>query len=335
MRRAHPASGACLLLAALVSGCTAAPAPTAPSDPPLAYSGLPLPPGAELDAAGVAPERDFNDASSWEGSLRPDSGATAGTGDAEKRVPDIVRRGRIIVGVDQYQYLLSYRDAAAGELRGFEVDLAKQIALDIFGDASKVDFRFVDSSKRVSALEAGDVDIVVRTMSITPERSELVDFSVPYLSSSIRLLTPMGEEISDIASTAGHTLCAVDGSNVVELARTLAPDSPILRTRTWTDCLMATQQYQADAILADDVILAGLSAQDPHLDVVGESYGSQSYAIGVTKGNDGLVRQVNATLERVRHDGTWARLYNSWLSGTLASPVPPEPRYRTEEEKPQ
>lgn len=317
---------AALALAASFSlaACAPSPAPVAPSDPPLAYSGLPLPAGAQLDPAGVDPTSAFVDDAFWPGSLRPDS-LTPG-----ERVPDILQRGRIIVGVDQSQYLLSYRDTAAGDLRGFEVDLAREIARDIFGDPARVDFRFVESGRRVEALEDGDVDIVVRTMSITPERAERSDFSVPYLASAVRLFTPLNSEIGGIADAEGKIVCVVDGSNLLELARTVAPRSRILRTRSWADCLMATQQYQADAVLADDAILAGMSAQDPHSRVLGETFGTQNYAVGVRRGRDGLVRQVNETIERIRDDGTWQAIRADWLDGALTSPVQPAARYREE-----
>lgn len=320
-----PCLVAALAAAAALSACGSPPTPAPPADPPLAYAGLPLPPGAQLDPAGVAPRADFTDDAAWQGSLRPDAATP------QERVPEIYQRGRIIVGVDQSQYLLSYRDTAAGDLRGFEVDLAHEISRDIFGDPDRVDFRFVESRKRVDALESGGVDIVVRTMSITPERVERADFSVPYLSSSVRLFTPLNREINSIGDAEGKTVCVVDGSNLLELARTVSPGSKILRTRTWADCLMATQQYQADAVLADDAILAGMSAQDPHTKVHDETFGSQSYAVGVHKGDDGLVRQVNSTLERIRNDGTWARMHNDWLADALSSPTPPPARYRPEE----
>ncbi|WP_291313988.1 glutamate ABC transporter substrate-binding protein [Corynebacterium sp. UBA2622] len=318
-----------LLCACSLSACAGGPAThgsAPPSPPPLGYAGLPLPPGAQLDPAGVHPRRGFSDDTGWSGSLRPDAAAP------EDRIPDIVRRGRIVVGVDQSQYLLSFRDTSVGDLRGFEVDLAHEIARDIFGDPGKVDFRFVDSGKRLTSLEDEDVDIVVRTMSITPERAERVDFSVPYLTSSVRLLTPLNRGINGIADMGGKTVCVVDGSNLLELAREVTPSSNILRTRTWADCLVATQQYQADAVLADDAILAGMSAQDPHTKVLGETFGSQSYAVGVRKGQDGLVRQVNSTLERIRADGTWKRMHNEWLGDALSSSDTPPAHYRNETE---
>lgn len=53
------------------------------------------------------------------------------------------------------------------------------------------------------------------------------------------------------------------------------------------------------------------------------------YGIGVNKDHDDVVRAVNGTLERVRADGTWMRLYNRWLAAPLG-PVagPPILTYR-------
>ena len=85
-----------------------------------------------MDQPGETPGEASADVD-WPGSLRPDDKKP------EERIPEIVKRGRIIVGVDQSQYLLSFRDNATGELKGFEVDLAREIARDIFGDPDKVD----------------------------------------------------------------------------------------------------------------------------------------------------------------------------------------------------
>ncbi|AWB84700.1 glutamate ABC transporter substrate-binding protein [Corynebacterium liangguodongii] len=317
---------AAVALAALTSACAPAPDRAAPTPAAPTYGGIPLPPGAPLDPPGIAPTSDVTAEVDWPGSLRPDDAQPA------ERVPEVLGRGRIVVGVDQSQYLLSYRDVTAGDLRGFEIDLAREIARDIFGDPEKVDFRFVGSSTRAHALETGDVDIVIRTMSITPERLARVDFSIPYLTSTVRLLVPKDRGIAGAEDLHGKTVCVVDGSNLVQLARGIAPDSPILRTRTWADCLMASQQFHADAVLADDAILAGMIAQDPYTEILPQRFGSQQYFVGVPKGQDGMTRQVNATIERLRRDGTWDAMYGRWLTGSLASPQLPAPKYRKEEQ---
>lgn len=312
------------LTALQLTGCTVAPS-TPPTPPTNTAARVPLPPHAVLDPAGKAPEETTEETFIWPGSLAP-------TGDKHgPEVEQIKQRGRIIVGIDQSQYLLSYRDGTTGTMRGFEVALAEEIARDLFGSAEEhVDFRFVDSTTRTELLESGQVDIVIRTMSITPQRAQHVSFSTPYLTSHVRVLVPQDRNINAIGDLDGHTICVVDGTNLVNIARTIGAQSPILRTRTWTDCLMATQQFQADAILADDAILAGLVAQDPHTTILPTALATQRYAVGVANGNDALVRHINATIERIRADGTWHALYNQWLAGSLAERTPPPAMYRPE-----
>lgn len=294
---------------------------------------VPLPPGAQLDPAAGEPTDPYTPEDfAWEGSLDPRGAAGADPEDTPN-VERIRQRGRIIVGIDQSLYLLSYRDTDSGRLRGLEVDLARAIARDIFDDEQdlRVDFRFVDSAARTEALNSGEVDIIIRTMSITPERAEVIDFSTPYLTSSVRVLAPKDRNVDALEDLAGRTVCIVDGTNLLRIARTFVPDSNILRTRSWSDCLMAVQQFRAEAIVADDAILAGLAAQDPHTTILDGAFATQYYGVGVAKGQDDLVRQVNATLERMRNDGSWYTLYNTWLGGSIAESSPPPLRYRKED----
>lgn len=308
----------------LLSACVPPPAPTPElKGERLSHNEL-FPPGAHLDQPGEAPGEASADVD-WPGSLRPDDKKP------EERIPEIVKRDRIIVGVDQSQYLLSFRDNATGELKGFEVDLAREIARDIFGDPDKVDFRFIDSTMRTEALVSGHVDIVVRTMSITQKRLDLIDFSAPYLDSSVRMLVPTSSGITSASDITDERICVADGSNVVDMARRTFPDQEILRTRTWTDCLMALQQFQTGALLGDETILAGAAAQDPLTQVTGDAVANQQYSVGIPKGQDGLTRQVNETLERIRRDGTWNRMFNQWLSPHIANRSAPAPKYRPEE----
>lgn len=315
-------------LTALVLPFAAACAPTPPPPQEPASDGVThdelLPPGAQLDGPGEEAGEKTEEAD-WPGSLRPDDKTP------EERIPEIYKRGRIIIGVDQSQYLLSFRDNATGELKGFEIDLAREIAKDIFGDPDKVDFRFIDSTMRTEAIASGQVDIVVRTMSITKKRLETVDFSAPYLDSSVRMLVPSASGIESTSDITDERVCVADGSNVVDMARRTFPDQEILRTRTWTDCLMAMQQFQTGAILGDETILAGAAAQDPLTTVTGEAVADQQYSVGIPKGHDGLTRQINSTLERIRRDGTWDRMFDRWLSPHIAARSAPALNYRPEE----
>ena len=107
----------------------------------------------------------------------------------------------------------------------------------------------------------------------------------------------------------------------------ISPPPIVVEVVTWSDCLVALQQRQVDAVSTDDTILAGLVAQDPYLHIVGPSMSEEPYGIGINLENTGLVRYVNGTLERIRRDGTWNTLYRKWLSVLGPAPGLPTPRY--------
>jgi polar amino acid transport system substrate-binding protein len=240
----------------------------------------------------------------------------------------IAARGRLVAGVDQNQYLFGFRNPATGALEGFDVDIARQIAGAIFGDPNRVEFRVVEAGQREAVLQSGEVDVVVRTFSINCARKQKVAFSTVYFNADQRILVRKDSGIDSAAGLAGKRACAVSGTTSLAKLYGLDPRPAVIGAPTWTDCLVMLQQGQVDAIGTDGVVLAGLAAQDPNVEVVGASLGVEPYGVGIKKENEDLVRFVNGMLERIRTDGTWQRLYDERLQPLGPSPGPPPARYQ-------
>ncbi|MCF6386298.1 glutamate ABC transporter substrate-binding protein [Mycobacterium sp. MBM] len=247
--------------------------------------------------------------------------------EADEAVENIRNRGRLIVGLDIGSNLFSFRDPITGEITGFDVDIAGEVARDIFGTPSQVEYRILSSADRIEALENNQVDIVVKTMSITCERRKQVDFSTEYLSANQRILAPRDSAIRQAGDLSGKRVCAVKDTTSRKRVQQIQPPVHLVDVVTWADCLVALQQRQVDAVSTDDSILAGLVSQDPYLHIVGPSMNQEPYGIGINKDNPGLVRFVNGTLERIRRDGTWNTLYRKWLTVLGPTPAPPVARY--------
>jgi polar amino acid transport system substrate-binding protein len=320
------------LLAALttglvVAGCSqTAPAVNVPS-----VTLAPPTPAGMQEAAPQPPlpsdsEEDDRSYGGCTASLRPFTSKA----DADDAVTNIRNRGRLIVGLDIGSNLFSFRDPITGEITGFDVDIAGEVARDIFGTPSQVEYRILSSADRITALQNDQVDIVVKTMSITCARKELVNFSTEYLAATQRILAPRDSPIAQASDLAGKRVCAVSGTTSLQRVRQISPPPVIVEVVTWADCLVALQQRQVDAVSTDDSILAGLVSQDPYLHIVGPSMAREPYGIGVNKENTGLVRFVNGTLERIRRDGTWNTLYRKWLTVLGPAPAPPVPRYEAQ-----
>ena len=121
-----------LLIVSLTAGCARTPetsTATAPTSDSLPF--VPLPQGATIERAGAEPPNKII-TTNLLGSLAPDNRSPG------ERVPEIISRGRLIVGIDQSQNLLSFRNTITGELQGFEVDIAQEIAAHIFGNPTKI-----------------------------------------------------------------------------------------------------------------------------------------------------------------------------------------------------
>jgi polar amino acid transport system substrate-binding protein len=247
--------------------------------------------------------------------------------DADAAVENIRTRGRLIVGLDIGSNLFSFRDPITGDITGFDVDIAGEIARDIFGTPSQVEYRILSSADRIAGLQNNQVDVVVKTMTITCARKKLINFSTVYFNANQRILAPRDSTITGPSDLSGKRVCVAKGTTSMQRIQEITPPPIIVGVIAWADCLVAVQQRQVDAVSTDDSILAGLVAQDPYLHIVGPSLNEDPYGVGINLQNTGLVRFVNGTLERIRRDGTWNTLYRKWLTVLGPAPAPPVARY--------
>jgi polar amino acid transport system substrate-binding protein len=309
------------LVALALSGCGQI---QDPPELPMPTLAPPTPAGMEQlppDApAPPAPEAENCDRTA---SLRPFPTRAA----ADAAVASIKARGRLLVGLDIGSNLFSFRDPITGEITGFDVDIAGEVARDIFGTPQAVEYRILSSADRILALQNNTVDIVVKTMTITCERREKINFSTVYFTASQRILAPRESAIAGPSDLSGKRVCVARGTTSLNRVREIDPPPVIITVVTWADCLVALQQREVDAVSTDDAILAGLMAQDPYLHIVGPDMANEPYGIGINLTNTALVRFVNGTLERIRADGTWDTLYRRWLTVLGPTPIPPAARY--------
>jgi polar amino acid transport system substrate-binding protein len=285
-------------------------------------------PGGAKEVANL-PEASADTSCDPTASLRPD-----GTPDdsAGPTVAKIRARGKLIVGVDQNTYRFGYRDPVTGEVEGFDIDMAREIAKAIFGtDKGKLQLKVLTSAQRIPAVKNGDVDLVVETMTINCERRKDVEFSSVYYMAGQKVLVKDKSGYTGIESLGGKKVCAANGStSIANIVNAPVNPKPVgVGVDSWTDCLVMLQQNQVDAVSTDDTILAGLKAQDPFTEVVGKRFTDEPYGMAMSKNAPDLTRFVNAVIQDLRTSGRWTEIYNEWLLALLETPAaPPAARYR-------
>ena len=308
------------LLTIALTACAPVADPAAAPTPTLAP---PTPAGMETMAEGSPPTDSASENCDRTASLRPFTDSAQ----ADAAVASIRARGRLVVGLDIGSNLFSFRDPITSEITGFDVDIAGEVARDIFGTPTAIEYRILSSADRITALQNNTVDIVVKTMTMTCERRTQVNFSTVYFTAFQRILAPRESSIAGPSDLSGKRVCVARGTTSLQRVQEITPPPTVVAVVTWADCLVALQQREVDAVSTDDAILAGLVAQDPYLHIVGPDMAEQPYGIGINLTNTGLVRFVNGTLDRIRTDGTWDTLYRKWLTVLGPAPSPPAPRY--------
>ncbi|MET9489906.1 glutamate ABC transporter substrate-binding protein [Nocardia sp. NPDC006630] len=313
-------------VALLVTSCSA----HAPGSQPMQLPAETLlPPGAaEITST---PDQRGSDTCDATASLRPGVQPRPGDMPAGSTMAAILARGKLRVGVDQNSFMFGYRNPANGQIEGFDIDIAREIARDIFGDPDRVELQPLDSAHRITALQPDQgnqqVDIVVETLTPTCERRKSIEFSSAYFVSDQRLLVPNNSGIRSTADLAGKKVCGVVGTITLNPILALPQRPTVIGMSNWLDCLTALQQGQVAAVSTDTPILYGLKQQDPNLDMVGDALAQDPYAVGIQQDRKDLVRFVNGVLERIRGDGTWQRLYSARLAALGPAAGPPAPRY--------
>jgi polar amino acid transport system substrate-binding protein len=317
-----------LALVLALAGCSSDSEPIATGQNPKGI--VPVPAGAETVTS--LPETASDTSCNPTASLRP-TGPPPAPGDFPfgSTMAGISQRGSLIVGVDQNTYQFGYRDPLTGQLQGFDIAMAQEIARAIFGDPNKIQYKVLTSGQRIDALKNNEVDLVVQTMTINCERWKDVNFSSVYYMAGQKVLVKSDADYKGLQDLGGKKVCAAKGStSIINIVNYDVTPRPVgMQVPNWTDCLVMLQQNQVNAISTDDTILAGLAKQDPFTKVLPTAITEEPYGMAMQKEQTDFVQFVNAVLERMRSDGTWTSIYNTWLKDLLkVSATPPAAEYR-------
>ena len=303
-RRIPPLFGG-LALALTLSGCG-----YAPTEVP-----EPVPTPTPTVAAPAAPPTCDDATTSYAPPATMPSPGAMPEGSTMREIQD---RGRLIVGVSADSYLLGSRNPQSGQIEGFDIDIAHAVAEAIFGDPEQIQLRVITAGDRIPLLESGEIDIVVRNMTMTCGRWEQIGFSEEYYRSGQKILVRQGSDITGLDGLAGHRVCAADGTSSMDNLIRLAPEAEPVGARNPTGCLVLFQRGDVDAITGDDTVLAGLAAQDPYAVVLEEAaFSAEPYGVGVPKDDTDLAAFINGVLEQMRDDGRWQQSYDRWLAPYL------------------
>ena len=225
----------------------------------------------------------------------------------------IQERDQIIIGVKTDAPPFGYLDVN-GKNIGFDIDLAKLITRRILGDENKVVFVPVTPVNRIMKLTSGEVDMIIATMSVTPQRQLILDFSIPYHTAGQALMVPKTSKISSLMELSDRKAIVVFGSTVEKSLQSNVPGINVIGYTTYPEAVQALKQGKADAMISDDTILMGFAMKDPSLKIPSKRYSKEPYAVAFRKEaeSERLMEAVNIELKEAMNKGEIKQLKAKW-----------------------
>jgi ABC-type amino acid transport substrate-binding protein len=202
-----------------------------------------------------------------------------------------------------------------GKLLGFDVELMENIA-DRLG--LKIEWVKANFKTIFTALDGGQFDAVAAASTITPERAQVVDFSIPYYNANQSLTanvkkTPDVKNVDDLKS--GDVVGVQAGTTGEMWAKdNLVPEG--IQLKEYTEAPTAFTDLEAGNIVGvinDEPSSRSEVETRPDLEVVQPIVTKEQYGFALRKQNPALEKAVNDALRELFKDGTYAELFKKYV----------------------
>jgi len=207
-----------------------------------------------------------------------------------------------------------------GEFEGFDIDVVSAVA-----KKAGIDVKFVYTPWEgiFGALDHGDRDLLVASITITDERRKAVDFTDPYFDAHQLIAVRAGSAVArfddlkplkvgvQTGTTGDVVITNLQGRNSTNIKR--FESTPL--------ALSELESGGLDAVVADNGVVANYVAHHAGVKfkaVNDPQFAPEHYGIAVKKGNTALLSKLNQGLAAIKADGSYDRLVAKYF-GTAAS----------------
>jgi polar amino acid transport system substrate-binding protein len=268
-----------------------------------------------------------------------DEAATACEGETDGYLAEVCEAGVIVVSTDPEYPPQSYAEAGSEDFFGFDIDVATEIAERLGVD---IEWQTPAWETITAGNWSGRWDMSVGSMTITPEREAVIDFTQPYYYTPAQMATYAGSGISSLEDLAGETVCVGAGTTYLtwldgelslpaEAGEIADPPDGVESTTFETDVNCA-EDWRAGRTnfagwLSSSTTVAGAIASGFEIELVGDPVFYEPLAVAFDKtveDNDSLVAAVDAIIGEMHADGTLSELSLKWYCADGSYPCEDE-----------
>lgn len=200
-----------------------------------------------------------------------------------------------------------------GEIKGFDIDLAKLIAKELGKEAVFDNMQF---STALSALSSGQDDVAIATITITKERKKNFDFSDPYFFEGMAAVYKANQPITQPIQLNGKKTAVQLGSVMEIWLHKNYPNVKVTAFDSNTQAVEALNAGHVDAVLMDGVQGRVFSKKHSGLSYSIIAKAENGYALVLKKGSP-LTAPINNALQKLKEKGYIQKLEKIWLKDDL------------------
>lgn len=227
----------------------------------------------------------------------------------------LVSEGTLTVCTDAPYPPMEMEDAdAEGGYTGFDIELMRAIADDL-GLGLAVNNTGFDPITSGLAMEAGDCDVAAASITINEEREENIDFSESYFTADQSLLASDESGLTALADFGGSSIAVQSGTTGEMYAQENAPDdAELVSFDNPGDTFLALEAGTVQGVLQDIVPNAEYALNNEGFSIVETYPTDESYGFAVKEeGAEDVLAAINASLAKLRDDGTYDQIYADWF----------------------
>ncbi len=227
---------------------------------------------------------------------------------------EIMNREVLRVGINPDSKPFGFYDKD-GKIVGYDAELARYIAQYIVKSPERLELIPITPANRLIKASTGEVDIVISTVTITPQRQEVVSFSIPYDVAGQAVLVSTNSNITALSDLAGQNVGVIFGTTAEKNMKNLVPTANLLGFRSYQKAYKALKKGQINAITSDDTILSRYTIDDSSVKLLSRRYSKEPYGIAFKKGHTTvkLKENLDFAIKDLQQKNVIARLRKKWL----------------------
>jgi polar amino acid transport system substrate-binding protein len=226
---------------------------------------------------------------------------------------EIQRRGKIIVAVKDNLHPLGFRDEK-GNLQGLEIDIARKLATEIFGDKlNPIEFVPVTNQDRLRVVLEDKVDITIGRVTITPTRSRVVDFSRSYYADSTGIITDRAN-IKTTQDLIGKKVAVLNNSSTIATLQYMVPQAKLIGVDSYSQAKLLLDRDRIAAFAADTIPLTSWLKNHQKYRLLPQKISTEALGIVIPKGlqYDPLRQLIDRAIQRWQTDGWLKQRIKYW-----------------------